>query len=78
MKGSTAALVLGILLILFGSVFALQGAGYIGGSVMTNNPFWIYAGSAIAFVGLILAGMSFWSRSKSTGADTTVKPQGST
>lgn len=78
MKGSSAALVLGLLLILFGSVFALQGIGLIGGSIMTNNPFWIYAGSAIALLGLIIAGLSFRSRSKSTGTDTLAKPQRST
>jgi hypothetical protein len=49
----------GILFILFGIVFALQGDGMIGGSSMSGNSFWIYAGSIIAVVGLILALLSF-------------------
>ena len=50
---------MGILLILFGTTFALQGDGMIGGSVMSDNSFWIYAGSAIAVVGLIIAALGF-------------------
>gem|GEM_PF-2569030 len=34
--------ILGVLLILSGGIFALQGAGKIGGSLMTGNPFWIW------------------------------------
>ncbi|MGP8124952.1 MAG: hypothetical protein ACLQEQ_03670 [Nitrososphaerales archaeon] len=52
---SVAALVVGILMLIFGIVFALQGEGTIGGSTMSNNPFWIYAGSAIAIVGVVIA-----------------------
>jgi hypothetical protein len=51
--------ILGILLILFGTVFALQGDGIIGGSVMSGNTFWIYAGSTVAVIGLILVGTGF-------------------
>ena len=61
MKGSFLALgIFGLLLILFGTVFALQGSGKIGGSAMTGNPFWIYAGSGIAILGLILAALGFY------------------
>jgi uncharacterized membrane protein len=60
MKRSFLTLVIfGILLILFGTVFALQGDGLIGGSAMTGNSFWIYAGSAIVVIGLILAALGF-------------------
>ena len=60
MKRSFLALgILGILLILFGTVFAFQGDGMIGGSVMSGNPFWIYAGSAIAVLGLVIAALGF-------------------
>ena len=55
MKGSFLALgIVGVLFILFGTVFALQGNGNIGGSAMSGNSFWIYAGSGVVFVGLIL------------------------
>ena len=58
--------IFGILLILFGITFALQGDGMIGGSVMSGNSFWIYAGSAIAIVGLIVAGLGFAMGSRSS------------
>ncbi len=60
MKSSYVAVaIVGILMILFGTTFALQGDGMIGGSVMSGNPFWIYAGSAIAVAGLIVAALGF-------------------
>ena len=48
---------MGVLFVLFGIVFALQGDGMIGGSSMSGNSFWIYAGSVIAVVGLILTAL---------------------
>ena len=57
--------IFGILLVLFGTTFALQGDNMIGGSVMSGNPFWIYAGSGIAVVGLIVAGLGFVMGSRS-------------
>ncbi|MDA4112197.1 MAG: hypothetical protein OK439_06625 [Thaumarchaeota archaeon] len=51
--------IIGILMMLSGTVFALQGDGMIAGSVMTGNPFWIYAGSAIAVLGLVIAALVF-------------------
>jgi hypothetical protein len=69
MKRSFIAIgIVGILLILFGTTFALQGDNMIGGSAMSGNSFWIYAGSAIAVVGLIVAALGFvlGSRSRKT------------
>jgi hypothetical protein len=61
LKGSFLGVgIFGILLILFGIVFALQGSGMIGGSAMTGNPFWIYAGSGIAIFGVILTSFGFY------------------
>ena len=54
---ATAALVIGLIVLFFGIVFALQGDGVIGGSVMSNNSFWIYAGSAIAVLGIVITGL---------------------
>lgn len=49
-------IIFGVLLLLAGITFALQGAyGIGGGSSMDNNPFWIYAGAATAVIGAILA-----------------------
>lgn len=52
-------------MLIFGIVFALQGEGAIGGSTMSNNSFWIYAGSAIAIVGMVIAVVGGWTGSKS-------------
>ena len=46
----------GLLLLLAGVVFALQGAGVIGGSAMSGTTFWTVAGPVIAVVGLVIAG----------------------
>jgi hypothetical protein len=64
--------VFGIILLLLGTVFALQGDGMIGGSSMTGVPFWIYAGSIIALVGVLMAALGFVlaSRGKVGGATT--------
>ena len=40
----------GVLLALMGTVWALQGAGVLPGSVMSNDPKWIVIG-ALALVG---------------------------
>jgi hypothetical protein len=45
----------GGLLALVGVVFALQGAGAIGGSAMSGVTFWAYAGPVIAVIGLAVA-----------------------
>jgi len=55
-------LVVGIVVLLMGSVWAFQGAGYIGGSFMSNDPTWIYIGAGTAVVGLILAFLGIRSR----------------
>ncbi len=55
----TVLLIVGILLILIGAVFALQGANYIGGSSMTGVTEWIYIGGAMFIVGLILIVIGF-------------------
>ena len=44
----------GLLLMLAGVIFALQGAGVIGGSTMSGATFWAVAGPVIAVVGLIM------------------------
>ena len=45
-------IIVGVLILLAGITFALQGAyGLGGGSSMDNNPFWVYAGAVTAVVG---------------------------
>jgi len=44
--------VLGVLVSLAGAVWTLQGAGFILGSFMSNDPTWIWIGAVTAVVGL--------------------------
>ena len=46
--------VVGVLLLIAGTVFALQGFGVLGGSVMSGSHFWAAAGPIIAVAGLAL------------------------
>ena len=74
--GRTASIIIGLLLIIFGGVFALQGANVIGGSaLMSGNPTYIYVGGAMVVVGLLL--LIFAKRSpsmKSVSASMESKP----
>ena len=50
-----ALLILGVLLLLAGVVFSLQGADIItGSSLMSGNSTYIYVGAVVAIVGLAL------------------------
>jgi hypothetical protein len=46
--------VVGVVVLLMGSVWAFQGGGYIPGSFMSNDRTWIYIGGGTAAVGLAL------------------------
>jgi len=52
-------LVVGVILLLLGIVFALQGAGDIGGSMMSGDSTYIYVGGAVAVVGLVVLALGF-------------------
>ena len=45
----------GVLLMLAGVIFTLQGVGVLGGSAMSRVTFWAVAGPVIALAGLALA-----------------------
>jgi hypothetical protein len=49
------AVLVGVLVALAGTVWALQGVGVIMGSFMSNSPSWIWIGTATAVVGVALA-----------------------
>ena len=69
--GRIASIVIGLLLVLFGSVFALQGANVITGSaLMSGNSTYIYVGAALVLIGLIL--LVFAKRTGSMKASTTI------
>ena len=54
----TLLALVGVLLLLAGFVFVLQGMGIVGpdSSFMFNNPTWIYQGVAVMAVGLLALG----------------------
>ncbi|SER97498.1 hypothetical protein SAMN05216199_1647 [Pedococcus cremeus] len=49
------ALALGVVLLLVGALWTLQGLGYVGGSPMTGVTFWAVVGPLVALLGLLLA-----------------------
>ena len=68
--------IVGILLVLAGLVFSLQGAGVIGGSaLMSGNSTYIYVGAVVAIIGLILLGLGVMSKSKTTSTPATAPKQ---
>jgi hypothetical protein len=52
----------GALVTVAGIVFALQGLGYLGGSVMSGVTFWAVAGPVIALAGIALAAVGLLHR----------------
>jgi hypothetical protein len=52
---STLCIGVGALVAVAGIVFAVQGLGYVGGSVMSGVTFWAFAGPVIALAGTGLA-----------------------
>jgi hypothetical protein len=47
-------LVLGIVLVLAGAVWTLQGLGVLGGSSMSNDTKWAVIGPVVALAGLVV------------------------
>ena len=45
---------LGVLLVLVGLLWTLQGLGMVGGSVMSGVTFWAIIGPLVAIVGVVL------------------------
>jgi hypothetical protein len=50
-----ASLVIGVIAILTGAVWILQGAGILPGSFMTGQRMWLFIGIIVAIIGLALA-----------------------
>jgi hypothetical protein len=48
------ALALGLLAVVVGAVWTLQGLGYLTGSVMTDQQIWALVGPLVALAGLAL------------------------
>jgi hypothetical protein len=47
-------LVLGLVLVLVGALWTLQGVGVVGGSAMSNDAKWAVIGPIVAVLGLVL------------------------
>ncbi len=52
----------GVLALLTGAVWTLQGLGHLGGSAMTGERIWAVIGPAVALVGLVVAGIGLRGR----------------
>ena len=50
---------LGLILVLFGLIWALQGFGVLGGSQMSNTTTWSITGPITALIGIVVAVVSW-------------------
>jgi hypothetical protein len=57
-----ALTIISVLMILFGSVFFLQGMNVLGGSRMSGQPQWVFNGAVIAILGIGLLLFTYWRR----------------
>ena len=54
MKLRVPLVVVGVVLVLLGLLWALQGAGVLGGSIMSGQRMWLIIGIIVAIVGVVL------------------------
>lgn len=50
---------IGVVLVVLGGVWALQGLGFIGGSAMTGSTLWAIIGPIIVVAGIVLVALGF-------------------
>jgi len=53
-KKKSGQIVLGVVLVIIGCVFTLQGLGYLAGSAMTGVTLWAIVGPIVAVLGIVL------------------------
>ena len=53
--GRVIVIIVGVVVALFGTLFALQGFGVVGGSPMSDTTTWSVLGPVIALVGVAIA-----------------------
>ncbi|HEX3724504.1 MAG TPA: hypothetical protein VHV31_17070 [Nitrolancea sp.] len=63
--GRITLVVIGVILLLVGVVFAGQGSSLIPGSVMTGDRMWLYIGAVVAIVGIVLIVLGLRRRGRS-------------
>ncbi|MEU1679583.1 hypothetical protein ACGFIP_11050 [Micromonospora zamorensis] len=56
------SLTLGLLAVVIGAVWTVQGLGYVSGSVMTDEKIWAVIGPIVALVGLVVLWLGLRSR----------------
>ncbi|WP_433132038.1 hypothetical protein ACQPWW_11905 [Micromonospora sp. CA-240977] len=56
------SLTLGLLAVVIGAVWTVQGLGYVSGSVMTNERIWAVLGPLVALAGLVVLWLGLRSR----------------
>lgn len=64
----TSLVVVGVILLLLGAVWALQGADLLTGSSMSGNSFWLGVGAVLLVVGLAVAALGARSPSRTKTA----------
>ncbi len=57
-----AGIIVGIIAVLVGLLWVLQGSNVIGGSVMSGKSMWLWVGAVVAIAGLVLAAWSWLRR----------------
>jgi len=59
MKGGKPLIIIGIVVLIFGLIFHLQGQSIVGpeSSFMYSNPDWVTYGIQITIIGIIIAGV---------------------
>jgi hypothetical protein len=58
-RGFVVAFAVGVIVALFGVIWALQGFGVLGGSPMSNTTTWSVIGPITALVGITIAVISW-------------------
>jgi hypothetical protein len=61
------ALTVGLLAVVIGAVWTLQGLGYLEGSAMTDETVWAVVGPVVGVAGLVLIVFGLRARSKPRG-----------
>jgi hypothetical protein len=59
-------LALGLLAVVIGAIWTLQGLGYVGGSVMTGETLWAVIGPVVVLVGLVVLWIGLRARRRRT------------
>lgn len=57
-----AASLIGIVLVLLGGIWILQGSNILAGSAMSGRSEWFYTGILVLIVGAITLASSYWRR----------------